>query len=98
MQRVYSLVQKAVIDNSSHHSDYYQFEALIVEWKQIKGQNDLQVSAIDSILGTADKIAYQCPLGAYCLGPDDPSHDIDRCVGMTIELKAGFFGPLENKL
>ena len=92
MQLVYSLDLKAVIDNSSHHSDYYQFKALIVEWKEIKGHR--LVSGIDSILGTADKIPYQCPIGPYCLGPEDPSHDTDRCVGMTIEFKAGFFGPL----
>ena len=28
-----------------------------------------------------------CPIGAYCLKPEDPNHDINKCVGMTFQFK-----------
>ena len=29
-----------------------------------------------------------CPIGVYCLKPEDPNHDINKCVGMTFQFKA----------
>ena len=28
-----------------------------------------------------------CPIGVYCLKPEDPNHDINKCVGMTFQFK-----------
>ena len=40
-----------------------------------------------------------CPIGAYCLKPEDPNHDINKCVGMTFQFKVcpKYSGVVEQK-